>query len=102
MESPGFYVDSAFDLVVTLNERVYRAHINDGYRLVFSQFGLQFFNGYPLDLRRLCLVGFGLRRVLDAGGSNAGRRRSYTERQKERANYYRQFSEIHLVISYRG
>src|SRR5215510_10317434 len=102
MESPGFHVDGAFDLVVTLNEGVYRAHVNDRYRLVFSQFGLQLFSSDPIDLRRLCLVGLGLRRVLEAGGPDAGYRRAYNDRQKERADYYSPFSETHLVISYLG
>src|SRR5262245_1237907 len=98
-ESPGFHVDGAFDLVGALFEGVYRAQVNDRYRLVFGQFGLQLFNRYPLDLRRLCLVGLGLRRILDAGGSDAGRRRARTDREKERANYNSPFSETHLIIS---
>jgi hypothetical protein len=33
--------------------------------------------------------------VLNAGGPGAGHRRAYTDRQKEHANYYSPFSEIH-------
>jgi hypothetical protein len=92
-------VDGAFDLVGALIEGVYRAKVNDRYRLVFGQFGLQLFSRYPLDLRRLCLVRLGLRWILGAGGSDAGRRRAGADQQKERANYNNPFSETHPIIS---
>jgi hypothetical protein len=93
-------VYGAFDFVGALSEGVHRAQVNDRYRLVFGQFGFQLFNSYPLGFRGLCLFGLGLRRILKAGGSDAGRRRACANQQKERAKHYSPFSETHLVISY--